>query len=210
MKRQLLIFVSEAGAGKDFLLNKCVQEFGWSKVVSHTTRPIRESIGELDGVDYHFISDSEFFEYEENNNFIETTSYKTVDGVWYYGFHKDSIEGDGIKCLIMNPHGINQIIEKGYSDRMLIIYVNAPMSTRVKRYHKRLGDNPTEHQLSEGFLRLLRDMEDFEQFDYEIGGWDDEYSYREVPVDIITNDGDDDLNYTLNEIKTFVEAFNEN
>lgn len=205
MSRDILVFVSEAGAGKDFLLNQCVNKFGWTKVISHTTRPIRNSIGELDGKDYLFITEGMFHQLKEDGQFIETTEYKTTDRILHYGFHKDSIKGDGIKCMILNPDGVSQLINNGYGDRMMIVYVNCPTQTRIKRYHNRLGDNPTEHQLAEGFLRLLRDIYDFEKFDSVIieGGYDQYNWYKDVPVEIVVNGDDDDIEWNLETIHDF-------
>lgn len=209
--RDLIVFAGEAASGKDYILNQCLEEFGWRKVISHTTRPIRD--GEIDGRDYHFISDTEFFKYEENRALIETTSYKTTDTVWHYGFHKDSIKGDGIKCMIMNPHGIKQLIDNGYGDRMIIVRVRAYTDERVERYFNRLGDNPTEHQLAEGFLRLKRDIEDFREFDEEvrlgIGNFNKYYwYYRGV---LVTSFDNDSFSFFIDEmeyLKEFVEDVN--
>ena len=211
MKKDLLIFTSEAGAGKDYLLNKCVEKFGWHKVVSHTTRPIRQ--GEIDGKDYHFTSDALFLEYEENGDFIETTSYVTTDGTWHYGFHKDSIEVDGIKCLILNPHGVSQFLENGYADRMIIIQVCVPTETRILRYMNRLGENPTEKQLAEGFLRLVRDIEDFREFEDSTNASSPDnvnlFDYMGVPVEYVYNDLECEVEKTLEYISLFVRDINE-
>lgn len=210
IKRDILVFTSPASAGKDFLLNKCVERFGWHKAVSHTTRPPR--IGEQSGKDYYFVNPDKFTEYESNGEFLETTKYKTTNGTWYYGFHKDSIPDGNITCMILNPDGVNQMIDNGYADRMRIVYVVCDAETRIKRYRARLGDNPTEAQLAEGFLRLLRDIEDFDKFINKmvyIGfGLAPIYNYRLTPVIAVENN---DYNFTeeaLDEIRRFVEVTN--
>lgn len=210
MKRDLLIFTSPASAGKDYILNKCVEEFGWHKAVSHTTRPPR--IGEVNGKDYFFINPMEFNESLANNEFLETTKYQTTSGTWYYGFHKDSVSGDGIKCMILNPDGVDQMIANGYAERMMIVYVLCDTETRIKRYYNRLGDNPTEHQLAEGYLRLLRDINDFEKFDdvkqITWGGINWDYEYKCVPTSEVYNIDREDIRHILWSIKNFTEVLN--
>jgi guanylate kinase len=203
MKRDILVFVSPASAGKDYLLNKCIEHLGYKKVISHTTRPMRN--GEVNNKDYHFISTQEFETMDSNNEFIETTSYKTVDSTWYYGFHKNSIEGDGIKMMILNPEGLNELIEKGYGDRIMIAYVICDTDDRILRYHKRLGDNPTQEQLAEGFLRLIRDFDDFSNFEDEIDGLN--LIYRGCPIERIYNTRYSNLSVQLEDIEDFVNYY---
>jgi len=208
MNRDIIVFVSPASAGKDYLLNKCVEQFNWNKVVSHTTRIPR--IGEHNGKDYWFIDPSEFYVLENDNKFIETTKYQTTTGTWYYGFHKKSVEISGVKCLILNPHGIDQFIEQGYADRMIIVYVVTRSDIRIKRYFNRLGDNPTEHQLAEGFLRLLRDIEDFDKFEKETKyNYENEHSYKNVPLYHILNSDEDEPEYEIEALIDFVNEVND-
>lgn len=55
-KIKIIALCGKAGAGKDFLLNRiCANHPEFYKIVSNTTRPIRE--GEKDGISYHFLTD---------------------------------------------------------------------------------------------------------------------------------------------------------
>jgi guanylate kinase len=56
----LLALVGKAGAGKDTILRYLCDHYDVNEVISCTTRPPRE--GEVDGVNYHFLSESEFAE----------------------------------------------------------------------------------------------------------------------------------------------------
>ena len=67
-----LVIVGPSGAGKGTLINHLTKEkypnkFGFS--VSYTTRPPRE--GEVNGVDYNFVTMDKFKEMIANNEFIE-------------------------------------------------------------------------------------------------------------------------------------------
>ncbi len=59
-----------SGAGKTSLVNALVERCQGLRVsVSHTTRPIRP--GEKDGVNYHFVAESEFLAMLERAEFLE-------------------------------------------------------------------------------------------------------------------------------------------
>ena len=66
----LYIVSAPSGAGKTSLLKEVRTQLADLKVaVSHTTRDSRP--GEVDGVHYHFVSQSEFKKIEENGGFLE-------------------------------------------------------------------------------------------------------------------------------------------
>ena len=74
MKPFLLVLSSPSGGGKTSIAKNLLQardDLGYS--VSATTRPIRE--GEREGVDYHFLSRSEFLRRREAGEFIESATY---------------------------------------------------------------------------------------------------------------------------------------
>lgn len=86
-QRGILVLCGPSGAGKSTLIKRLMKErpsrFGFS--VSHTTRNPRE--GEVDGVDYNFVS-TEFMEAEiAEGKFVETA---LVHGN-YYGTSYDAI-----------------------------------------------------------------------------------------------------------------------
>jgi guanylate kinase len=55
----LLVLAGPAGSGKSTLCDRLVREgLGFTRVVTATTRPPRA--GEIDGVDYHFLTPAEF------------------------------------------------------------------------------------------------------------------------------------------------------
>ena len=72
LKRRGLLFVlsSPSGAGKTTIARMLLaQDSGISLSVSATTRPMRE--GEVDGRDYHFVTDAEFDRMVESGQFLE-------------------------------------------------------------------------------------------------------------------------------------------
>ena len=72
LKRRGLLFVlsSPSGAGKTTIARMLLaQDSGISLSVSATTRPMRE--GEVEGRDYHFVTDAEFDRMVESGQFLE-------------------------------------------------------------------------------------------------------------------------------------------
>ena len=66
----LLILSSPSGAGKTTLTKKIQQKYQNFKIsVSHTTRSPRDN--EVEGVDYHFVSEEKFKDLIKNNKFYE-------------------------------------------------------------------------------------------------------------------------------------------
>ena len=86
--RNLILIISgPAGSGKTTLCTRLLKEFGDSvtRLVTTTSREPRP--GEVDGVDYHFISPEEFEERIRNGEFIE---WAMVHGR-YYGSRKTHV-----------------------------------------------------------------------------------------------------------------------
>lgn len=122
-------------------------------VVSYTTRPKRE--GEIDGINYHYISKEEFFDKRNNNFFAETASYNVaIDGgqTWYYGSAIKDLTDD--KVAIMNPEGLKEI-KKIKSLNPIVFHIIADDDTIWNRLRQR-GDNSEEAR-----RRLNADDEDF-------------------------------------------------
>ena len=85
-KGMMFVLSSPSGAGKTTLTKKLVEnnpDFAIS--VSHTTRKPRTN--EIDGKDYHFITNKEFDDLIKKNNFYEFA--KIFDN--FYGTHKEKV-----------------------------------------------------------------------------------------------------------------------
>jgi len=82
-----LILSSPSGAGKTTLTKKIQQKYESFKIsVSHTTRPPRDN--EIDGVDYHFVSQNQFKDLIKKNSFYEHA--KIFEN--YYGTLKSNVD----------------------------------------------------------------------------------------------------------------------
>ena len=63
-----IVIVGKAASGKDYF-RKILSDKGFISGVSHTTRPPRK--GEVDGVDYHFITVEQFKAMIESDQLVE-------------------------------------------------------------------------------------------------------------------------------------------
>ncbi|HIC78016.1 MAG TPA: guanylate kinase, partial [Sulfurovum sp.] len=79
MHGAILVLSGPSGAGKSTIINHASEKIGsYYFSISTTTRPPRE--GEVDGVDYYFVSHNEFEEDIKAGNFLE---YATVHDNYY-------------------------------------------------------------------------------------------------------------------------------
>lgn len=108
--------------------------------VSATNRPPRE--GEVDGVNYHFLSDEEFRREISNDAFIE---YEEVYPGRFYGTLKREVErvcgqGHNIVLDIDVKGGVN--VKKMYGDRALSLFIVPPsVETLRRRLESRATDD---------------------------------------------------------------------
>ena len=71
----MIEIIGKNGAGKTYLANR-LNQLGFQRVVGYTTRPMRE--GEINGVDYFFITKEEFEEHIRNNEFVDYKKRKIL------------------------------------------------------------------------------------------------------------------------------------
>ena len=148
----MICILGKTASGKNTVANELENKYGFKRIVTYTTRPARW--GEVDGVDYHFISRDEFLGKVKRNEFAEWKTYNTVEGEWLYGTAIDDIEGNDKSILIITPDGYRDIIARlGYKPRSIYLYANN--ETILKRLQNR-GDNREE-----AMRRVEHDNRDF-------------------------------------------------
>ena len=148
----MIVLVGESASGKSSIEKYLVDNCGYNKIVSYTTRQPRE--GEVDGVDYHFITRSQFRRLKEQDFFAETAVYND----WYYGVAKKDCTDD--KVAVLTPHGLRQI-SKIKDINVISFYINVPRRDRLIKILQR-GDS-----IEESYRRNLSDVGMFD------GIWDE-------------------------------------
>ena len=149
----MIVLVGESASGKSSIERYLVDNYGYKKVVSYTTRPPRE--GEVDGVDYHFIDNSQFRRLKLQGFFAETATYRD----WYYGTAKKDCTDN--KIAVLTPHGLRQI-SKIDGINTISFYIRVPRRDRLIKLLQR-GDN-----VDEATRRSLSDVGMFDGIEDEV------------------------------------------
>lgn len=149
----MIVLMGKTTAGKD-TIRKELNKLGIDSVITYTTR--KERNGEVDGVDYNFLSEKDFFKKKDSGWFVETTSYNTISGTVYYGSAFKDLSDN--KIIIINPSGVH-FLKKLKSIKPVIFYLMVSEETIWNRLRKR-GDNSEEAR-----RRLTADNQDFSKID---------------------------------------------
>lgn len=159
-KFYIIAICGRAGAGKDTLLQEVMKVKGASKVlheiVSCTTRPPRE--GEINGVNYHFMSNEEFTQKILSYEMLETSIFND----WCYGTSLQGLDEHKINIGVFNPEGIESLMADPRIN-LKVYYVTASAKTRLIRQLNR-ENNP---DVDEIIRRYKTDEEDFALLDFD-------------------------------------------
>ena len=139
MAGNLFIFTAASGAGKTTLVKALLsQNTQLTHSVSHTTRSPR--LGEVNGADYHFVSDAEFLEILANGGFLESAH---VHGA-RYGTSQlavDSALADGWDVILeIDWQGAAQI-RKLYPQAISVFILPPSVATLEQRLNNRGQDS---------------------------------------------------------------------
>jgi len=165
-KYQVVALIGKAGAGKDSIQKATCElhPLMFHPIVSCTTRPARE--GEVEGVNYHFISLNDFTRKVLNGDMLEATEFRD----WFYGTTLESLSKDKINIGVFNPAGVEALLEDSRLD-VIVFEVTAPDKQRLMRYLNR-EEVP---DCAEMCRRYFTDEKDFSALDfdrYQIDNWD--------------------------------------
>ena len=103
---KIIAIMGEAGTGKDTLMQEVLKVHPFHEIVSCTTRPSRE--GEVDGVNYHFLSESEFAEKVLNFDMLEATEFNG----WFYGTDITALSPNKVNIGVFNPAGVEALMNE--------------------------------------------------------------------------------------------------
>jgi len=138
-KPKLFVFSAPSGSGKTTIVKEVLNSFpNFVFSISATTRKKRPN--EKDGVDYFFITEKEFLERIEKNEFVEWEKFYD----YYYGTLKSQID-DNIKN---GRHTVFEVDVKGaisikkYYPEAVLIFIAPPSIEELKqRLIKRNNNN---------------------------------------------------------------------
>ena len=172
---KLLVVSGPSGVGKSTITNKLRADERFWISVSVTTRRIRT--GEVDGVDYHFVSDDKFEEMIKADEFLEFAEFAGAK----YGTPKKAVESalqSGKNVILeIELNGARQVRKS--SKEAIMIFIEPPSWEELTT---RLTNRGTESENST-LARLDRAKEELSaasEFDYVLVNHEVEQSVSEL------------------------------
>ena len=161
---KIFCIMGKSATGKDTIYKKLLQnsELGLKRIVSYTTRPIRE--GEKEGEEYHFTDVKNLELLKQQGKIIECRSYDTIHGIWNYFMVKDN-QVD----LTKNDYLVIGTLEsylkiKSYfgEDQVVPIYIELEDGERLTRAldREKTQSKPKYEELCRRFLADCQDFSD--------------------------------------------------
>ncbi len=181
-KGLLIVYAGASGVGKGTIMKELLKsDSNFRLSVSATTRAPRP--GETNGIEYHFVSKSDFEELIKDDGLLEYASY--CDN--YYGTPKKAVFDmldSGIDVFLeIEIKGFLQIKEK-YPDCVTIFLLPPSMEELEKRLTGR-GTEPPE-VIRQRLDTAKKELTYAEQFDYTVINDDVERAKNEI-LSIISN-----------------------
>lgn len=145
----MIVIIGASASGKTEISKRLVSKYGYKKLITTTTRKMR--INEINGVDYHFVTNEEFERLIDEEMFVEYTKY----GDFFYGINKKDIYPNSV--VVVEINGANKLIDN-LDEELFIVYIETTKNIREERMIKR-GDklNDVLKRLSEDERVFLSD-----------------------------------------------------
>ena len=149
---KLYCIIGKSGSGKTSVCNKIADTIGTKKVVTDTTRPIRE--GEIDGVDYNFVNMSTFIDKLSSSQYIAHRTFNE----WRYATDSKQIDlSSSDYIIVIDPKGYYDFIQAFGKENVKGILLTVDEKDLLRRVITRDND------MKEVARRFLADSEDFEE-----------------------------------------------
>jgi guanylate kinase len=160
----LYVIAAPSGAGKTSLVDALVQSTTDIVVsVSHTTRAIRP--GEVEGINYHFISIEEFASLQQQDVFLESAN---VFG-HYYGTSKKWLEeklAAGFDVILEIDWQGSRQVKQQFQNCVSIFILPPSRTTLLERLQKRAQDN--QEVIAKRMIEAKSELSHYSEFDYLI------------------------------------------
>jgi guanylate kinase len=174
---RILVISGPSGSGKSSIINYLLAEIENAVLsVSTTSREMRK--GEVDGIDYNFVSKNDFQQLIKEDKFLE---YEEVHGN-FYGTRKDMVE-DALefgKLLIFDVDTRGKIsIDKFFHDITVSIFITTPSKDILEERLRKRGTE-SEEKIQIRLKNAVSEMEYLPHFDYFIVNDDLEKAKKDV------------------------------
>ena len=174
-KGKFIVISGPSGVGKGTICNKLIKELNAWYSVSTTTRSPRE--GEVDGVNYYFISKEEFEKKIKDGEFLEYNVYNNN----YYGTSKKIVLDkmkQGVNVFseidVNGAHNIKKIFPDA-----LLIYI-APPSMEVLRERLIRRGTESEEKINQRLEIAKKELKEVDFYDFVVVNDDLETATNEV------------------------------
>ena len=154
--------IGKSGTGKDTVLAELLKDADLpvEKLVPYTTRPQRE--GEVEGVNYHYVTAAELAEMEAAGKVIERRTYNTVFGEWNYFTASVNIDDNKNYIIITTQEALESFFAYFGKKRVHVIYLYLDNKIRLERCIDRESHQEVPNY-SEVCRRYLADEQDFDE-----------------------------------------------
>lgn len=162
-KGRLIVFSAPSGCGKGTMLAEILKDERFAVSVSATTRAPRE--GEVNGINYHFLSREDFEKRIAGGEFIEHAEYCQN----LYGTLVSEVDGrleKGLNVILeIEPQGAMKIREK--RPDALFIFIVPPSVGELRRRLKKRGTE-TDEVIEERISKAAWEISQAQKYDYII------------------------------------------
>ena len=170
----IYIITGPSGVGKNTIIEAMSTDLDFYFSVSHTTRPQRE--GEVDGKDYHFVTEEEFNSLVDENLMIE---YEQYGGFFYGTSKKEILKESNIILLDLEVNGATKLLSE--NDDFIGIFIDIDDNELVKRLKNRGHD---ENFINKRMQLASIQREKKSQYQYHVDNVDIKSSVNQI-LDII-------------------------
>ena len=173
----MVILSSPSGAGKTTLVKLLSERKGFVTSISHTTRTPRSN--EVDGKDYHFISNERFEKMIDNKEFLEFAKvFKNFYGTTKSNIFEELNKGNNV-IFDIDWQGTNQIISQKFKNRLLTFFILPPSREEL---FKRLTNRDMKDKLiaEERMKQFDKDVLPWKDYNYVIINNDLEVCYKQI------------------------------
>jgi guanylate kinase len=172
---KLLVVSGPSGVGKSTITNKLRSDDRFWISISATTRKMR--IGEVDGIDYHFVSDEKFDEMIKKNEFLEWASFAGAK----YGTPQRAVEDallDGKNVILeIELNGARQVRTNKKS--AILVFIEPPSWEELTSRLINRGTE-SEHSTQARLDRAKEELQAASEFDHVVINHQVEQSVAEL------------------------------
>lgn len=147
--KEIMVLVGGSGSGKTTIAHE-LQEIGYKRFVTTTTRPMRE--GEVNHVDYHFVTLDAFWEIDK----VEHNKYTDH----FYGLSKEEVRSKldthDKFVVVMDINGATAMKE-AFGDIVQIVFLSIP----AKEMERRMKERGETEKVIQTRLKQAVDFDEF-------------------------------------------------